>query len=53
MVVKAIVGLPWRALSYLIHFYAAVLIEPQINPIGHFPVVMVADKLMMPFFPVR
>ena len=52
MVVKAIVGPPWRALSYLIHFYAAVLIEPQINPIKHFPVVMVADKLMMPFFPV-
>ncbi|MDG4553765.1 MAG: sulfite exporter TauE/SafE family protein [Candidatus Competibacter sp.] len=52
MAIKAIVGPPWRALSYLIHFYAAVLIEPQINPIKHFPVVMVADKLMLPFFPV-
>ncbi len=51
MAVKAIVGPLWRAISYGIHFYAAVLIEPQINPIKHFPVVMVADKLMLPFFP--
>lgn len=51
MATKAIVGPVWRALSYLIHFYAAVLVEPQINPIKHFPVVMVADKLMLPFFP--
>lgn len=51
MVIKAIVGPAWRAFSYLVHFYAAVLIEPQINPIKHFPVVTVADKLMLPFFP--
>ena len=51
MVVKAIVGPAWRAFSYLVHFYAAVLVEPQINPIKHFPVVTVADKLMLPFFP--
>ena len=50
--IKLIFGPPWRVLSYLIHFYAAVLIEPQINPIKHFPVVLVADKLMLPFFPV-
>ncbi len=49
--VKVIIGPVWRAISYGIHFYAAVLIEPQINPIKHFPVVMVADKLMLPFFP--
>ena len=51
MAVKAIIGPPWRAISYGIHFYAAVLVEPQINPIKHFPVVMVANKLMLPFFP--
>lgn len=51
MAIKAIIGPAWRAFSYLIHFYAAVLIEPQINPIKHFPVVTVADKLMLPFFP--
>jgi hypothetical protein len=51
LVAKAIIGPVWRAFSYLIHFYAAVLVEPQINPIKHFPVVTVADKLMLPFFP--
>jgi hypothetical protein len=51
MAVKALVGPPWRALSYGIHLYAAVLVEPQINPIKHFPVVTVADKLMLPLFP--
>ena len=50
-VVKAIIGPVWRAISYGIHFYAAVLVEPQVNPIKHFPVVMVADKFMLPFFP--
>ena len=48
---KAIVGPVWRVISYGIHFYAAVLVEPQVNPIKHFPVVMVADKFMLPFFP--
>ena len=51
MVAKAVIGPVWRVCSDLIHFYAAVLVEPQINPIKHFPVVMVADKLMLPFFP--
>ncbi len=49
--VKALVGPVWRVLRYLIHFYVAVLVEPQVNPVKHFPVVTVADKLMMPFFP--
>ena len=51
MAAKAILGPVWRAISDGIHFYAAVLVEPQINPIKHFPVVTVADKLMLPFFP--
>ena len=51
MAVKAVTGPVWRAISEGIHFYAAVLVEPQINPIKHFPVVMVADKFMLPFFP--
>ena len=51
MTVKAIIGPIWGALSYCIHFYAAVLVEPQINPIKHFPVVTVSHKLMLPFLP--
>lgn len=51
MAVKAVIGPIWGALSYCIHFYAAVLVEPQINPIKHFPVVTVSHKLMLPFLP--
>ncbi len=51
MTVKAVIGPLWGALSYLIHFYATVLVEPQINPIKHFPVVTVSHKLMLPFLP--
>lgn len=52
MTVKAVIGPIWRGLSYFIHFYAAVLVEPQINPIKHFPVVTVSHKLMLPFLPM-
>ncbi len=52
MAVKAVIGPIWRVFSYFIQFYAAVLIEPQINPIKHFPVVTVSHKLMLPFLPV-
>ena len=51
-IVKAVIGPIWRGLSYFIHFYAAVLVEPQINPIKHFPVVTVSHKLMLPFLPM-
>jgi hypothetical protein len=51
MTMKAVIGPLWRVLSYFIHFYAAVLVEPQINPIKHFPVVTVSHKLMLPFLP--
>lgn len=51
MAVKAAIGPLWGILSYFIRFYAAVLVEPQINPIKHFPVVTVSHKLMLPFLP--
>ena len=50
-VLKALLQPLWSALSYLIHFYATVLIEPQINPVKHFPVVTVSHKLLLPFLP--
>ena len=52
MIVKAVIGPLWGSLSYFIHFYATVLVEPQINPIKHFPVVTVSHKLMLPFLPM-
>lgn len=51
MTVKAIISPFWTLFSDFIRFYAAVLVEPQINPIKHFPVVTVSHKLMLPFLP--
>ncbi len=50
--IKAVVGIVWRAIRYVIRFYITLLVEPQINPIKHFPVVTVAHKLTLPFAPL-
>lgn len=46
---KAILGMAWFLVAYVIRFYMIVLIEPQVNPIKHFPVVTVAAKILLPF----
>lgn len=43
--------LAWGALAYLVRFYVTLLVEPELNPLKHFPVVTVAHKLMLPFLP--
>lgn len=48
---KSLAAPVWGAVEALIQFYAVVLIEPQTNPIKHFPVVTVGHKLMLPFLP--
>ncbi len=48
---KAIVGVFWSVISYVVRFYITLLIEPQINPIKHFPVVTVSHKMILPFGP--
>jgi hypothetical protein len=45
---KALLGLGWFFVVYLIRIYVNLLIEPQINPIKHFPVVTVSHKLTLP-----
>jgi len=50
LVVKPIVGLFWFVAAYIIRFAINVLLEPQINPIKHFPVVTVSHKLVIPLF---
>lgn len=42
---KLLLGLPWSVVSYVVRFAVIVLLEPQINPIKHFPVVTVSHKL--------
>jgi hypothetical protein len=45
-VTKAGLGLFWFFVAYVLRFAVNVLIEPQINPIKHFPVVTVSHKLL-------
>jgi hypothetical protein len=49
---KAIAGLIWFAVTYVIRFAINLLIEPQVNPIKHFPVVTVSHKVCLPMTPV-
>ncbi|MFO0845965.1 MAG: hypothetical protein U0797_26885 [Gemmataceae bacterium] len=44
---KLALGLPWFVVSYVVRFGIIVLLEPQINPIKHFPVVTVSHKLTL------
>ena len=49
---KASLGLVWGIVAYLVRIYVNLLIEPQVNPIKHFPVVTVSHKMMIPFLAV-
>ncbi len=46
LAVKAVFGLVWGFVHGMIRFCVTLLIEPQINPIKHFPVVTVSHKLV-------
>ena len=48
---KAVFGLLWSVVAYVLRFAINVLIEPQFNPIKHFPVVTVSHKLLLPLIP--
>lgn len=47
IIIKAAVGLVWAVIAYVIRVYFTLLIEPEINPLKHFPVVTVAHKLLV------
>jgi hypothetical protein len=44
-------GLVWFVFAYLFRFAWNLLVEPQINPIKHFPVVTVSHKMLLPLVP--
>ncbi|WP_170229798.1 hypothetical protein [Polyangium fumosum] len=44
---KAALGLVWFLVAYVIRLYITLLIEPEINPVKHFPVVTVAQKMLI------
>ncbi len=48
VVAKAVLGGVWFFVNYFIRFCVNLLIEPQINPIKHFPVVTVSHKILLP-----
>jgi hypothetical protein len=48
LVWKPVLGLVWFVVTYVVRFSINLLIEPQINPIKHFPVVTVSHKLVLP-----
>lgn len=48
---KAILGVFWFYIAYVTRFVINLLVEPQINPIKHFPVVTVSHKLLFPTIP--
>lgn len=49
---KAVLGVVWGAFAFVIRFCVNLLIEPQINPIKHFPVVTVSHKIILPLTPM-
>jgi len=48
LIVKAILGVAWFYIAYIFRFVLTLLVEPQVNPIKHFPVVTVSHKLLLP-----
>lgn len=52
LALKAVLGVIWSAVDFVVRFCVNLLIEPQVNPIKHFPVVTVSHKLLLPTVPV-
>ncbi len=51
LVFKAVAGSVWWLVTYVVRFSIILLVEPQVNPIKHFPVVTVSHKLLLPTIP--
>lgn len=52
LTVKSVLAAVWSAIDAVVRFCVTLLIEPQLNPIKHFPVVTVCHKLLVPMIPV-
>jgi len=48
LALKAVLGVIWSFIHGVVRFCVTLLIEPQANPIKHFPVVTVSHKLLLP-----
>ncbi|HEV7221666.1 MAG TPA: hypothetical protein VGN42_03140 [Pirellulales bacterium] len=52
VVVKSVLGAIWFFVTYVVRFAINLLIEPQINPVKHFPVVTVSHKILLSMVPI-
>jgi hypothetical protein len=52
LAVKSVLAAVWSVVDAVVRFCVTLLIEPQLNPIKHFPVVTVSHKLLVPMIPV-
>lgn len=48
LALKGVLSLVWYPVAYVVRFAFNLLLEPQINPVKHFPVVTVSHKLLLP-----
>src|SRR5262249_22244108 len=51
LVGKCVLGLLWFGIAYVVRFILLLFVEPQANPIKHFPVVTVGHKLSLLLLP--
>ena len=51
LMLKAVLAPLWRLAEAVIEFYVTVLVEPQVNPVKHFPIVSIGHKVLLPFLP--
>ncbi len=49
VIVKLMLGTVWAVIAYVVRICVTLLIEPQVNPIKHFPVVTVSHKILLPY----
>ncbi|MCL6503578.1 MAG: hypothetical protein K6T86_12920 [Pirellulales bacterium] len=49
---KSLLTVPWFVATYVVRFCVTLLIEPQINPVKHFPVVTVSHKILISLAPM-
>jgi hypothetical protein len=52
LAIKAVLTTLWSVVDWFVRFCVSLLIEPQLNPIKHFPVVTVSHKLLVPMIPM-
>lgn len=49
VLVKLLLSTVWGVIAYVVRICVTLLIEPQVNPIKHFPVVTVSHKILIPY----